>query len=409
MEMMERLEGRMLLAGNVTAVVAGGSITITGDRRGNDLLIDTKGLGAGQLRLTGENTSINGEFGPVEFSGVTQDIRVFLGDGKNRLQVSHIDWPHGLEAFSGDGADVVQVDVSDLGSLLVRSGGGNDSINLVDSSVRGDTNLGSGEGNDLVTLVGCDFARKVVVQTGRGNDTVFHHAIFERGKRIEDGAGKDLVSTRSIERVFDFRHGQQGWRGGFADVFAHPEVSQELEWGIRPLPSEIRAGTGMFITSHNSTDDTFMYLTKALGRSDGLEKSATYQVRFDIRVASNAPSNCGGIGGQPGESVYLKAGATPIRPRATADEEGIKRLNVDHGQQATGGKAASLIGNIANGQDCPNNPTYVSLRRMHIHPTLVKTDGEGRMHLIVGTDSGFEGTTALYYQRIGMKLIRVAD
>ncbi len=404
----EILEARMLLAGNVTVEVVGGTIEINGDNRGNDLIIDTRGLGGGQLRLSAENTTINGQFGPVEFSGVTGDIEVALGEGKDRLKLQEVNWPREVRISSDSGDDYIQIEQSTLGELVLESRDGDDTINFVDTNVSGAVLVRTSDGGDVVTFGGGEFQEEVVIETGRGNDTVFHDSTFAGGRRIVDGPGNDVVSRDSIEKVFNFHKGRRGWRGAFADVFRNPDVSQELDWGLRRLPGEIGSGRGMFITSENSTDDVFMYLTRQIGREEGLRPRTTYQVRYDIRFASNAPINCGGIGGQPGESVYLKAGATPTRPRARVDDQGIMRLNVDHGQQAQSGKAASVVGHIGNGQDCPENPTYVSLRRRHIHTALVKTDSQGRLHLIVGTDSGYEGTTSLYYQRIGVKLIEVA-
>ena len=40
-----------------------------------------------------------------------------------------------------------------------------------------------------------------------------------------------------------------------------------------------------------------------------------------------------------------------------------------------------------------------------MHRWLVRTDAKGRLHLIVGTDSGFEGTTRLYYEKIKVELV----
>jgi len=398
----ERLEERTLLAGNVTAAIQNQILTITGDRRSNGIVIDTKGLGAGSVRLSSDDTSINGDFLPLEFTVI--EIRISLGDGKDRVPLDNMQWAGRLEINTGNSGDYIQIDGSELNEVLVRSGDGNDTLNLVNSSVH-ETDIATAAGDDLVTLMGGSFARRVLINTGGGNDTIFHRSTFARGRRIDDGPGNDLITSESIQHVFDFRNGRQFWRGAFADVFRNPDVSQELEWGMRRLPGSVGEGQGLFIKSINSTDDTFMYVTRPVS---GLEPG-TYQVRFDIRFASNAPSNCSGIGGAPGESVFLRAGATPIRPRARVDEEGIMRLNVDHGQQGSRGKAASLAGNIANGRDCDGTLRYVSLRRRHIHTALVRTNAEGMMHLIVGTDSGFEGTTALYYQRIGVQLIRVAQ
>jgi len=69
---------------------------------------------------------------------------------------------------------------------------------------------------------------------------------------------------------------------------------------------------------------------------------------FYIELASDVPSNCVGIGGAPGESVYLKAGVSLVEPVPMLEGNDV-RLNVDKGNQAGGGADASVIGNIANG------------------------------------------------------------
>src|SRR4051812_26530329 len=97
--MIEMLEARMLLAGGVSASVNDGTLTIEGDRFGNRITIE--GLAHGELRLVGDNTSINGEFGPAEFSGATSGILVFLGDGKNSLIVSGVQSEGDFEVVGG--------------------------------------------------------------------------------------------------------------------------------------------------------------------------------------------------------------------------------------------------------------------------------------------------------------------
>jgi hypothetical protein len=90
---------------------------------------------------------------------------------------------------------------------------------------------------------------------------------------------------------------------------------------------------------------------------------------------------------------------------------------VDKGNQATGGTAASVVGNVANGIPCDEaigggeetSPPWVSLARVHVHEFFVRANANGEVWLLVGTDSGFESTTALYFQRIHTELIPVAS
>jgi hypothetical protein len=48
---------------------------------------------------------------------------------------------------------------------------------------------------------------------------------------------------------------------------------------------------------------------------------------------------------------------------------------------------------------------YLSLVRTHVPEFLATANSLGELWLLVGTDSGFEGTTAVYFQRIDVELI----
>jgi len=157
--------------------------------------------------------------------------------------------------------------------------------------------------------------------------------------------------SSSIRLDFDFRQGVQGWEAGVAEY--SPEMEgMMLEAGIRPLPSEIGInGTGYYVQGMNHSDDLFMFLKRRLGTDDGVVPGQEYRVMFTTVFASNAPSGALGIGGSPGESVYLKAGASMVEPEVYLDSEtGYYLMNVDKGSGNSGnGTAASVIGDIANG------------------------------------------------------------
>lgn len=203
---------------------------------------------------------------------------------------------------------------------------------------------------------------------------------------------------------FDFRNGAQGWEPGFADYPIADQSIYDLEAGIRALPDELTdPGSGYFISGNNHSDDLFMFLRRRLGPEEGVQAGQRYRLHYTIRLASNAQSGCFGVGGAPGESVYLKAGGSGTPPVAVNDE-GHARLNIDKGNQAQGGADASVVGDIANGTVCdPALIYYVSLTKTYTHEPVSAAD-DGSLWLLVGTDSGFEGTTALYYQQIDVRL-----
>ena len=234
------------------------------------------------------------------------------------------------------------------------------------------------------------------------------------GVAVAIGAGLIIyavltATSSSIRLEFDFRNGAQGWEAGFAEY--SPEMEgMMLEGEIRPLPSELGVnGTGYYLEGMNRADDLFMFLKRRLGTDDGVVPGQQYRVMFTIVFASNAPSGAVGIGGAPGESAYLKAGASPVEPEVVLDSDtGYCLTNVDKGSgNGDSGKAASVIGNIANGLSAEASPRYLSLKRQHVYEYTVTASPDGELWLLVGTDSGFEGLTGIYYQRIAVTLTPV--
>lgn len=222
------------------------------------------------------------------------------------------------------------------------------------------------------------------------------------------------TTPTTVSKSFDFRNGALGWQGGFADYPPGTDNGfYELKSEIRPLPAELSVnGTGFFVQGNNHSDDLFMFLKRRLDSIDGIVAGQAYQVTYTIVFASNAQSGCFGVGGSPGDSVVLGAGASPAEPQAllTASsgpsDFAFLRMNVEK----NGGIAASGIGTIANGQPCnPSSSPYISVQRTHQHISPVNANARGELWLIVGTDSGFEGRTALYYQQINVTLVPVTQ
>jgi hypothetical protein len=119
----------------------------------------------------------------------------------------------------------------------------------------------------------------------------------------------------------------------------------------------------------------------------------------DLEVASNVPAGLIGVGGAPGEGVFVKAGASAVEPVVVEDSQGQLRLNVDQGKQANGGAAASVLGNIAK-EEGDSTDNFVRLLRTNRSAKLSATSGaDGSLWIFFGTDSGFEATTSVYFTR----------
>ena len=208
------------------------------------------------------------------------------------------------------------------------------------------------------------------------------------------GCGDSFGATDdSFDIEFDFSNDYQGWSPSFADY----PVGKENEWAIgsalAPLPAPLDpTRKGILLTGANYSDDLFMYVTREGPR---LAPNATYAVRFRVTVATNAPRNCVGIGGAPGESVVLKVGATPMEPGRIVDAAPYYRATFDHGSQLAGGRDAFPVGDLATSNTNCAVPRY-ELKEFASGPLAVTVSASGRLWLVVGFESGFEGTTAVY-------------
>src|SRR4051812_24914357 len=151
---------------------------------------------------------------------------------------------------------------------------------------------------------------------------------------------------------FDFSNGAQGWTAEFADYPVGSGSFYELASGYRSLPAPLNSRGGFFISGNNHSDDLFMYIKRQV---TGFEPNTDYEVSLIVEFATDVPAGCGGVGGSPGESVFVKAGASSIEPTTFVDQLGYLRMNIDKGNQANSGIDAIVVGNVANSTVCEQN------------------------------------------------------
>ena len=211
----------------------------------------------------------------------------------------------------------------------------------------------------------------------------------------DEGSGI-LVFTHS----FDFSTEQGDWTVDFSDFPASSTDSTdyELSWAYTDRPENLGANLkSIMISGNNHSDDLFMFMKRKI---TGLSPNTDYTIVFNIELASNA-SQGPGVGGSPGESVYLKAGAVGIEPKALIDNK-QHVLNIDKGNQSDPGESTVLLGNIAVS---PYTDRYTLITRTNTGsqvPFVARANSKGELWLIIGTDSGFEGLTTVYYTKVNV-------
>lgn len=211
------------------------------------------------------------------------------------------------------------------------------------------------------------------------------------------------INKNSRQLQISFHESASGWKHGYSDYAAN-DTDYEFSAGQVELPAPLNETTstgkrkGFKLSSNNHSDDMFMFITREF---DGLEANRLYDFDFELTFATDAQKNCVGIGGAPGEAVTIKAGASKTEPKAVNNGNNVYSMNIDKGNQTTGGIDALVIGNFANDRECGNtNTSYMQKTlRSELGRFSAYADNNGKIWIIFGTDSGYEGTTTIYFMQ----------
>lgn len=202
---------------------------------------------------------------------------------------------------------------------------------------------------------------------------------------------------KPVNVTFRFENDTAGWQGYFADLPAqYEEGIYELEFKHAPVPVAGKNDKGLMLKGHNRSDDLFMFIARKFDRKDGLKPNTAYKVRLSFDLATNVPGGLIGIGGSPGESVYVKAGLVNSDPEPVVAADGYYRVQLDKGNQAGGGKGIVTLGHVAKSGSDADSYQYKSFEAEF----EVTTNEKGEAWVVIGTDSGFEGLTQVYYTNI---------
>jgi hypothetical protein len=198
----------------------------------------------------------------------------------------------------------------------------------------------------------------------------------------------------------DFNQSVDGWLAESTD-YGPDDAPVDIVFQQRALPAPL-TGKGYYMTGRNKSDDLFLYVKKQFG---GFVPSTSYKVSYSVQFATDVASGCMGVGGSPGESVWVVGAASAVEPKSVL-KDGRNTLNIDRGNQAGGGKEGQVLGTIGNTASC-GTTRFESKTVKSAEQFTVKTDANGKLWLLVGIDSGFEATSSIYLQSIVLDAERV--
>jgi len=196
-----------------------------------------------------------------------------------------------------------------------------------------------------------------------------------------------------------------GWSAVFAEYPDGGNEFYELNSGIKNLPEPLDQTKKAFMLSGNNHSDALqMWLVKQLS---GLASESKYSIETEVELASKYPDGSVGIGGSPGNSVHLVSkfatkGYTLEKGKSEGDNVQLVLKKVE--------AVPESVMNIDLGDVSIISDQYVYKlinRKKSSESNVVVTDKDGKLWAVVGTWSGFEGISTLYYTRIKFTLTKI--
>ncbi len=259
-----------------------------------------------------------------------------------------------------------------------------------------------------IDFVGCNEA---VLTFSAADDSLADGEIVLQRLTAPQGTRCNVEEEFSEQRIFSFERGAGVFTPLFADLPVEGQDIYELDFAWEALPEPLESRRGLRLTGHNRSDDLAMLVVAPLR---GLLPERLYRVEMELELASNVPSGCFGVGGSPGEGLYVKLGAVGFEPATQVIIEGqtpTLRLNFDYGIQSESGENAKVVGNLSNTQVCddPNGEWELKTLSSRGQQLRARSDAAGNLWVVAGTDSAFEGLTHVYFTSLRVRLLPIDE
>jgi len=200
------------------------------------------------------------------------------------------------------------------------------------------------------------------------------------------GCSPDMESADFIS-TFDFATVDQQWIGGISDYPSDYEDSSEYVVRSAQLAySSVYDGIELSISAENPYGEIFYFFKREI---EGLKPNKNYKLDFEFLVSSQLASGAT-IGDS--EDIYLKIGAVNYEPQLKKvqldDEEEYVMLNVDKG--SSNSDTGSDLTNVGSIRDFTGDEAEAISGHTFDIPIQVRTDGNGKIWLVIGVDSGIK-------------------
>jgi hypothetical protein len=168
---LERLEGRDMLAGNVTATLMDHTLLIHGDNSGNAIIVTQTGKKSFTVVQDPANpTTINGVTGGSFSADRVKRVEIITGTGNDSVTINGDRLRKG-DINLGDGNNTLVINSSRVDKLNVTTGSGSDDVTIASTRIKR-ANVSLGAGDDSLTFTKTLPREKSTVDGGTGTNTL---------------------------------------------------------------------------------------------------------------------------------------------------------------------------------------------------------------------------------------------
>jgi hypothetical protein len=199
---LESLEGRKLMAGDVSVALEGQLLTVQGDNLGNQVVVSQNA--AGTVTVSGQNGTLINGLASVRFVNPQLNaMEIRMEDGDDSVSLRGVRLANDLFADLGNGNDLLSTSAATPvvvgGNAMIEAGAGNDAVRLNGITVREDLMIQGGLGTLNTSLNAAAVDKALTIIGDDANDSVALTGVQVGGfVSIETKGGSDIVSMNDV-------------------------------------------------------------------------------------------------------------------------------------------------------------------------------------------------------------------
>jgi VCBS repeat-containing protein len=355
----------------VHAFVSHHNLHLDGDSSANQLTIEQSAAGSFTITSRDGTTTINGQAGPLTFSGVRNNVLINMAGGDDVADLagtssSELMIGGRLIADMGSGNDQLLMENVHIRGMTINMGQGTDLLNIgsdgADSGVVSSkpTTIDMGSGDDDARIANSSFYRLLLNMSSGNDTTTIQSTSVHKRSVIDGGPGNDTLNRQDNHGRLKFTHFETVNNSVTSPSPVPPVAANDTATVTRGQATTINVATNGTATTGQTINKASITITQspthgtAVANSDGTvtytnngDTAATDSFQYTIKDSAGTTSNTATVSITVNAPVTVVNDAASILNNASPNTVTGNVLTNDTG--GTGNKTVSAVnGSAAN-------------------------------------------------------------